>query len=254
MMAVDMPNDQSRGRSPLPERDEKHAYVRAMFDAIAPRYDLLNSLLSARLHHRWRRAAAAQAGLKPGDTALDVCTGTGDLAVEMARLVGPTGRVIGGDFSLPMLRRGRLKGARRAPAGVIRMALADAQALPFPVGAFDAAAVGFGIRNVVDMERALREMARVVRAGGRVVLLEFNQPRHRAFAALYRWYSFRVLPVLGGLISGRRSAYEYLPSSVAAFPSREAIAEMMGRAGLADVRVTDLTFGTVVVHRGVKQP
>jgi demethylmenaquinone methyltransferase/2-methoxy-6-polyprenyl-1,4-benzoquinol methylase len=119
------------------------------------------------------------------------------------------------------------------------MALADAQALPFPAGAFDAAAVGFGIRNVVDMERALREMARVVRPGGRVVLLEFNQPRHRTFAALYRWYSFRVLPLLGGLISGRRSAYEYLPSSVAAFPSREAITEMMGLAGLADVRVTD---------------
>ncbi len=236
----------------LPAPGEKHQYVRAMFDAIAPRYDLLNSLLSVRLHHHWRRVAAREAALKPGGAALDVCTGTGDLALELAKRVGPTGRVVGGDFSLPMLRLGERK-ARARSGGVVRMTLADAQRLPHPDSCFDAVTVGFGIRNVADAERGIREMARVVRPGGRVVILEFNQPRNAVFAALYRGYSFTVLPLLGGLISGRRSAYEYLPSSVRAFHSREELSRMMRRAGLGDVRVTDLTFGTVVVHVGVKK-
>ncbi len=239
------------GPTALPELSDKHGYVRAMFDAIAPRYDLLNSLLSARLHHGWRRAAARQAGLSSGQTALDVCTGTADLALELARAVGPTGRIIGGDFSAGMLRLGHAKIACRRARNV-RLLLADAQKLPCADNTFDAATVAFGIRNVADIARGIGEMARVVRPGGRVVILEFNQPKNRAFAALYGWYSFSVLPFLGGLLSGRRSAYEYLPSSVAAFHSREAIAEMMCAAGLTDVRVTDLTFGTVVIHCGTK--
>lgn len=237
----------------LPAPDEKRAFVRALFDGVAPRYDLLNSLLSLRLHHRWRRAAAGQAALAPGGVALDVCTGTGDLALELARRVGPGGRVIGGDFSLPMLRLGRQKIRRRGAAGFVSMALADALRLPFGDNAFDAATVGFGIRNVADVEAGIREMARVVRPGGRVVLLEFSQPKNPIFARLYRWYSFRVMPWLGGLISGRRWAYEYLPSSVAAFHTREQLTEMMRRAGLGDVRVLDLNFGTVVIHCGVKR-
>jgi ubiquinone/menaquinone biosynthesis methyltransferases len=237
----------------LPPPDEKHSYVRDMFDAIAPRYDLLNSLLSARMHHHWRRVAADQAALKPGDSALDVCTGTGDLAFELARRVGGKGRVVGTDFSRPMLQIGDRKKAQRGLTGV-SMALADTQALPFPADSFDAVTVGFGIRNVADIQKGIAEMARVARPGGRVVILEFNQPTNPVFAALYRWYSFTVLPFLGGLVSGRRSAYEYLPSSVAAFHSREAIAEMMRHAGLTDVRVTDLVFGTVAIHRGVKAP
>lgn len=239
--------------SSLPAPEEKHDYVRGMFDAIAPRYDLLNSVLSLRLHHGWRRVAAAQANLPVGGVALDVCTGTGDLAFELARRVGKTGHVVATDFSFPMLRLGAVKGQRRtATRNVVRMALADTQALPFADNTFDASTVGFGIRNVADIQQGIREMARVVRQGGRVVLLEFNQPGSPVFAALYRAYSFRILPLLGGMISGRRSAYEYLPSSVAAFHSREAISAMMNRAGLSDIRVTDLMFGTVVVHCGVK--
>lgn len=241
---------ESRSRT-LPNEQERHDYVRALFDAIAPRYDLLNSLLSLRLHHAWRRTAARAARLEPGDTALDLCTGTGDFAAQLARYVGPTGRVVGGDFSLPMLRLGARK--TRHSSGVVQMTLADAQRLPYPENRFDAVTIGFGIRNVADREQGIREMARVVRPGGRVVILEFNQPQNRLFAALYRGYSFTILPWLGGLISGRRSAYEYLPSSVAAFPSREALAEMMRRAGLDDIRVTDLTFGAVAIHVGVKR-
>ena len=251
-MAVKTPEKPgSAAAAALPAPGEKHRYVRAMFDAIAPRYDLLNSLLSARLHHGWRRVAAAQAALRPGDTALDVCTGTGDLAIQLARRVGREGRVIGGDFSLPMLRLGERKARRCAPA-VVRMTLADAQALPYPSDVFDAVTVAFGIRNVADIERGLGEMARVARPGGRVVILEFNQPRNRALRALWRWLSFRFIPLVGGLVSGRRHAYEYLPSSVDVFQTREELTSLMERAGLGDVRVTDLMFGTVVVHRGVK--
>jgi demethylmenaquinone methyltransferase/2-methoxy-6-polyprenyl-1,4-benzoquinol methylase len=241
--------------SPLPAPEQKHDYVRTMFDEIAPRYDLLNSVLSARLHHGWRRAAVRQAALAPGNLALDVCTGTGDLALEIARRVGASGAVVGADFSLPMLRLGAQKSAQRTTrsgAHSVRWALADTQALPFPANTFDAVTVGFGIRNVADIRQGIAEMARVVRPGGRVVILEFSQPRNALFAALYAWYSFRLLPLLGGMISGRRSAYEYLPSSVAAFHSREALADMLHAAGLDDVHYTDLTFGTVVIHRGTK--
>jgi len=242
-------------RSSLPAPDEKHDYVRSMFDAIAPRYDLLNSLLSARLHHGWRRKAASLAAVSPGDCALDVCTGTGDFAFELARRVGASGRVEATDFSVPMLELGKAKQAKKPhpKAAPVTFAPADTQALPFPSDTFDAVTVGFGIRNVADVERGIREMARVARPGGRVIILEFSQPTQPAFAALYRWYSFRVLPLLGGLISGRRAAYEYLPSSVEAFHSREALKAMMERAGLTDVSVTDLTFGTVAIHRGVKR-
>jgi demethylmenaquinone methyltransferase/2-methoxy-6-polyprenyl-1,4-benzoquinol methylase len=265
-MAVEMPGrsgaaekdadaaaEHAAGGSVLPAPERKHEYVRTMFDAIAPRYDLLNCVLSGPLHHGWRRAAADQARLSPGGVALDVCTGTGDLALELARRVGPSGAVIGADFSLGMLRLGSVKAEKRPEArNTVKMALADTQALPFPANSFDAVTVGFGIRNVADIRRGITEMARVTRPGGRVVILEFNQPTNRAFAALFRWYSFHLMPFLGGLISGRRSAYEYLPTSVAAFYSRAELADMMQAAGLSDVTITDQTFGTVAIHAGTK--
>jgi demethylmenaquinone methyltransferase/2-methoxy-6-polyprenyl-1,4-benzoquinol methylase len=235
----------------LPAPEQKHDYVRAMFDAIAPRYDLLNSVLSARLHHGWRRAAVRAARLSAGDVALDVCTGTGDLAFELARRVGDQGEVVAADFSEPMLVLGAAKAVRRSPAS-IRWALADTQSLPFPDHAFDAVTVGFGIRNVADIDAGIAEMARVARPGGRVVILEFTQPRNAVFAALYALYTFRLLPILGGLISGRQEAYEYLPSSVAAFLTREALADRMRAAGLTDVGFSDLMLGTVAIHSGVK--
>jgi demethylmenaquinone methyltransferase/2-methoxy-6-polyprenyl-1,4-benzoquinol methylase len=242
-----MTGDSSTLRTALPAPAEKPTYVQAMFDAIAPRYDLLNSLLSLRLHHRWRRVAARQATLKPGDHALDVCTGTGDLARELARAVGRQGQVIGTDFAANMLRLGQRKFGQS-----VRFVLADTQALPFPSDSFDAVTVAFGIRNVADLETGIREMARVARPGGRVLILEFNQPTNPLVAALYRFYSFRIMPRLGGLISGRRSAYTYLPASVAAFASRETISQLMERTDLADITVTELNLGTVVLHRGVK--
>ncbi len=242
-------NKQHSGMLPAPE--EKHHYVQTMFDAIAPQYDFLNSLLSVRMHHVWRRRATDLAGLKPGDTALDVCTGTADFAFELARRVGRQGKVIGTDFSASMLGLGEKKRVRRGLSQV-QLTLADTQTLPFPTNTFDAVTVGFGIRNVSDTQQGISEMVRVARPGGRVVLLEFNQPTNPFFAAVYRWYSFTILPVLGGLVSGRRAAYEYLPSSVAAFHSRDAIAMMMQQAGLVDIEIINLMFGAVVIHRGVK--
>ena len=227
---------------------EKAAYVRAMFDAIAPRYDLLNAVLSAGIHRGWRRFATRCAALGPGDAVLDVCTGTGDWAAELKRAVGSRGRVVGLDFSLPMLRHGD---GRFRKAGVAR-AQGDAARLPLEADTFDAATVAFGIRNVAEIERAFAEMARVVRPGGRVVCLEFAEPHPGPIKSLYEWYSRWVMPAVGGAISGRREAYAYLPASVARFAGRTRLAAIMQGAGLADVRWVDLTFGMVCVHVGVK--
>lgn len=240
-----------RPSAALPAPECKQDFVRALFDVIAPRYDLLNGLLSLRLHRHWRRVAADQAALHPGDRALDVCTGTADFALELARRVGRSGQIVGTDFSLPMLRLGADK-ARRHAGGDVRLALADTQQLPFSDGVFDAVTVAFGIRNVADPARSIAEMARVTRPGGRVVLLEFNRPTNPAIAAAFRLYSFGVMPRLGGLLAGQRAAYTYLPASVQAFASREDLTAMMRRAGLTQVHVIDLHLGIVVVHCGLK--
>ncbi len=227
---------------------EKARYVRAMFDSIAPRYDLLNSVLSFAIHSRWRVYASRCAALKEGDAALDVCCGTGDFARELRRRAGRSGRVVGIDFSLPMLRAGRAK----AETEKVATAQADALRLPFPENVFNAATVGFGLRNVADPASALCEMARVVKPSGRVVVMEFAEPKGRFMQALYRVYSLRVMPVIGGLISGRREAYSYLPESVARWKSRQELCDLMRKAGLSEVRTRDLTFGIVCVHTGTK--
>lgn len=238
-----------RATESLPTPEAKHGYVEAMFDAIAPRYDLLNSVLSLKLHGRWRHAAARQAELKPGDTVLDVCTGTGDFACELSRWVGPNGSVVGTDFSREMLKFGEPK---RQKFPTVTLQWADTQALPFPDSQFDAVTVAFGIRNVADTRKGLAEMTRVTKPGGRVVILEFNRPRNPLVAWGYGLYQ-RLMPAIGGLISGRKSAYAYLPASIDAFYSREALSELMESVGLEQIRVTDLNFGTVVIHRGIKR-
>lgn len=236
------------GSQALPAPDEKHGYVRAMFDAIAPRYDLLNGLLSFNLHHRWRRLATDRASLKPGDSALDVCTGTGDFALELARRVGPSGHVVGTDYSEGMLALGQKK-IQSVPQ--LSLQWADTQALPFPEASFDAVTVGFGIRNVAEIQKGLSEMARVLRPGGRMVILEFTQPQNPLIAFGYGIYG-KIMPLIGGLVSGKSSAYAYLPQSVAAFHTREGLAALLRQAGLTEISVTDLNLGTVAIHRAVK--
>ena len=224
------------------------AEVRRMFASIARRYDAANQVLSLGVHRGWRRAAVRLSGAVPGDRVLDCATGTGDLALAFKRAVGPTGEVVGTDFCAEMLETAPAK-ARRAGLQV-RFEVADALALPFADGSFDVASIGFGIRNVDDPVRCLREMARVVRSRGRVVVLEFGQPRG-AFGALFRVYSKQIMPRVGGLLTGNRAAYEYLPRTAAAFPAGERFLGLMDEAGaFAQRSATPLLAGTACVYVG----
>jgi len=220
-----------------------------MFDRVAARYDLLNTLMSAGLHHRWRERAADRAELNPGDSVLDVCCGTGDLALELAGRVGTGGRVVGCDFSEPMLDLAREKTARRGVEGV-RFEWADALNLPYDVGRFDAATVGFGVRNFADIDRGLGEMTRVLRPGGRLVVLEFTEPRRPPFSTFYALWFDRIAPLLGRL-SDDPEAYSYLAESVHSFPGPHGLAQKMDAAGLGRIRYTILAGGIVTIHSGV---
>jgi demethylmenaquinone methyltransferase / 2-methoxy-6-polyprenyl-1,4-benzoquinol methylase len=216
--------------------------VRAMFDRIAGLYDVMNSVMTAGLHHRWRERAADLAALAPGDRAVDVATGTGDLALELARRVGPGGQVVASDFSEGMLER-----ARRKAAGVpnVRFEQANALALPYADGEFAAATVGFGARNLSDLDQGLREMARVVRPGGRVVVLEITTPTKPPLSTFFHLWFDRVVPLIG-----RDEAYTYLPNSVKRFPGPEALAARMHAAGLRDIRWILTAGGIIALHVG----
>ncbi|MFN8160416.1 MAG: bifunctional demethylmenaquinone methyltransferase/2-methoxy-6-polyprenyl-1,4-benzoquinol methylase UbiE [Solirubrobacterales bacterium] len=225
--------------------------VNRMFDRIAGRYDAMNSVMTAGMHHRWRQRAADRAALGPGDSALDVCCGTGDLAIELARRVSPGGRVIGCDFSEPMLDRAREKGAERGDAG-LRFEWADALELPYDTGRFDAVTVGFGVRNLADLDRGLREMARVLRPGGRLVILEITNPARPPLSTFYSLWFDRIVPLLGTL-AGDRDAYSYLPESVRSFPAPRELAARMDRAGVTDIRCTVLAGGIIAIHSGARR-
>jgi demethylmenaquinone methyltransferase / 2-methoxy-6-polyprenyl-1,4-benzoquinol methylase len=217
--------------------------VRAMFDRIAGLYDVMNSVMTAGLHHEWRRRAADLAALSPGDRALDVATGTGDLAVELSRRVGNEGEVVAIDFSEEMLARAREK----APA--IRFEWGNALELGFDDGTFDAATVGFGARNFADLERGISEMARVVRPGGRVVILEITTPTRGALAAFFKLWFDRIVPALGRVM-GDSDAYTYLPNSVKRFPAPHDLAAIMDRCGLEQIRYRLTAGGIIAIHYG----
>jgi demethylmenaquinone methyltransferase / 2-methoxy-6-polyprenyl-1,4-benzoquinol methylase len=217
--------------------------VQAMFDRIASVYDLMNSVMTAGLHHRWRSRAADLARVGEGDRVLDVACGTGDLAIELARRVGPTGEVIGSDFSEKMLELARAK----APG--LRFEQANALDLPYKDDSFDAATVGFGARNFSDLPQGLREMARVVRPGGRVVILEITTPERPPLSWFFRLWFDRLVPLLGRF-AGDSDAYEYLPSSVRRFPNARALGAAMAAVGLVDVRWVVTAGGIIAIHAG----
>jgi demethylmenaquinone methyltransferase/2-methoxy-6-polyprenyl-1,4-benzoquinol methylase len=236
-----------------PSRDSAQfaGQVNRMFDRIAARYDLLNSVMSAGLHHRWRERAANRARLEAGRSALDVCCGTGDLTLELADRVAPDGSVVGCDFSEPMLDLAREKAAARGADGV-RFEWADALQLPYDSGRFDAVTVGFGVRNFSDPDRGLIEMARVLRPGGRLVVLEFTEPRRPPFSTFYSIWFDRIVPVLGRLTNDP-AAYAYLAESVHNFPDPPGLAAKMDAAGLTGIRYTILAGGIVAIHSGVRR-
>jgi len=221
-----------------------------MFDRIAGVYDLLNKAMTVGMDARWRERAADRAELEPGDSALDVCCGTGDLAVELRRRVGATGRVVGCDFSEPMLELARDK-SDRLELSDIEFEWADALELPFRDGSFDAVTVGFGVRNLVDVEGGVAELARVLRPGGRLVILEITQPRRAPLSYFYALWFDRLVPQLGKL-AGDSAAYSYLPESVRTFPPPEQLAAMMDRAGLKEIRWTLLAGGIIAIHSGAR--
>jgi len=217
--------------------------VREMFDRISPAYDRMNRVMSAGMDGAWRSRAVRCAGLAPGGSAIDVCCGTGDMAIELLDAVSTRGRVVGLDFSERMIE------AARAKSSQVEWVCGDALALPFADGEFDAATVGFGVRNLPDIERGFREMARVVRGGGRVVCLELTEPP-RLVAPFARLWTDRAVPLLGRLIARETDAYRYLPASVHRFPPADELAEIMRAAGLERVAYKRLSGGAVALHAG----
>jgi demethylmenaquinone methyltransferase/2-methoxy-6-polyprenyl-1,4-benzoquinol methylase len=228
--------------------DAKRSYVRRMFTAIAPRYDFLNHLLSFNVDRHWRRAAVRRLGWerRPDGVYLDLCAGTLDLAAALARRPHFSGTVVGADFVVPMLERGKGKAPRTRPVA------ADALALPFADRRFDGAMVAFGVRNLADLDAGLGEARRVLRPGARFVVLEFTTPRFALLRAAYLLYVRRVLPAIGRVVSKHRDAYSYLPESVLGFPDPDAFARRLGAAGFGDIGYELLTGGICAVHHGTR--
>jgi demethylmenaquinone methyltransferase/2-methoxy-6-polyprenyl-1,4-benzoquinol methylase len=248
------------GAAERPARDsaEFEAQVRSMFDRIAGVYDVMNRVMTAGLDQRWRERAVDRAAIGPGDTALDVCCGTGDLAFELARRIGPTGRVVGSDFSERMLELAREKELERrslngaAAAAPIEFEWGDAMELPYSDASFDAVTVGFGVRNLADIEAGVGELARVLRPGGRLVILEITQPQKPPLSTFFSLWFDRIVPLLGR-VAGDPDAYSYLPDSVRSFPPPPELAAIMDRSGFAQVRWLILAGGIIAIHSGVKR-
>jgi len=236
------------GYQQVPE-DEKVRRVGDVFRSVASNYDLMNDLMSMGMHRYWKRFTIEMSGVRAGQSVLDVASGSGDLAAAFAKRVGSAGRVVMTDINEAMLRVGRDKLIDR---GLFPpLALCDAEKLPFPDGTFDAVSVAFGLRNMTHKDRALAEMARVLRPGGRVLVLEFSKP-WKPLGPAYDAYSFSVLPVLGKYVARDEAAYRYLAESIRMHPDQETLKSMMGEAGLDRVEYFNLSAGVVALHRGYK--
>jgi demethylmenaquinone methyltransferase/2-methoxy-6-polyprenyl-1,4-benzoquinol methylase len=231
---------------------EKASHVRAVFDSVADKYDLMNDLMSAGVHRLWKRYALSQTGLRPGQQALDVAGGTGDLAAGMARQVGESGLVVLSDINAAMLAVGRDRLLDRGLMRNVRFSLADAECLPFADASFDCVTIAFGLRNVTDKAAALASMRRVLRPGGRLLVLEFSRPVVPGLKPVYDVYSFSVLPWLGRRIAGDPDSYRYLAESIRRFPDQETLCGMMHSAGLEDCRYHNLSGGIVALHKGFR--
>jgi demethylmenaquinone methyltransferase/2-methoxy-6-polyprenyl-1,4-benzoquinol methylase len=231
---------------------EKVRLVGSVFDSVALRYDLMNDLMSGGIHRLWKRVAIELSGVRPGQRVLDVAGGTGDLSARFAREVGPTGQVVLSDINAAMLGRGRDRLVDEGLCGNVDFALADAEALPFADQSFDCITIAFGLRNVTRKERALASMLRVLRPGGRLLVLEFSKPTSEFLGRLYDAYSFGIIPKLGKLVTGDEDSYRYLAESIRMHPDQESLRDMMEDAGFERCDFHNLTGGIVAVHRGFK--
>ncbi len=231
---------------------EKATRVRAVFDSVVDRYDLMNDLMSLGIHRLWKRQAVELAGVRRGQRVLDLAAGTGDLSERFAGIVGSGGEVVVSDINAAMLNRGRERLTNAGLVGNLQYALANAETLPFAADHFDCVTIAFGLRNVTDKQRAINEMFRVLRPGGRALILEFSQPTTMPLRRLYDLYSFAVLPTLGKLIVRDADSYRYLAESIRMHPDQETLRAMMEEAGFEHCDFYNLTGGIVAVHRGYK--
>ncbi|MGD8810331.1 MAG: bifunctional demethylmenaquinone methyltransferase/2-methoxy-6-polyprenyl-1,4-benzoquinol methylase UbiE [Gammaproteobacteria bacterium] len=231
---------------------EKKQRVGDVFDSVAPRYDVMNDVMSLGLHRIWKHFTIARTGLRSGDYALDVAAGSGDLSIPMARRVGSAGRLVVSDINANMLAVGRDRLLDAGVAGNVEYAIADAESLPMRDRSFDCVTIGFGLRNVTDKQRALREFFRVLRPGGRLVVLEFSQLQVRALEPVYDAYSFQVLPRLGRVLAGDADSYRYLAESIRRHPDQESLLRMFEEAGFERCDYFNLTLGMVAVHVGFR--
>lgn len=230
----------------------KAGLVGEVFSAVASRYDLMNDLMSLGAHRLWKRFAVLRSGVRRGHRVLDVAAGSGDLAALFADLVGPAGRVVVTDINPDMLARGKARLLDRGLLGNVEFALADAECLEFEADSFDCVSIAFGLRNVTRMERALAAMRRVLKPGGRALVLEFSKPVSPALARLYELYSFNVIPWLGETVANDRASYQYLVESIRRHPEQAALSAMLRAAGFDEVKVHNLSGGIVALHVGFK--
>lgn len=231
---------------------EKASKVRAVFDSVADKYDIMNDLMSGGAHRLWKHFTLSQTGLRPGQQALDVAGGTGDLSIGMAKQVGPTGRVIHTDINAAMLSNGRDRLLDKGLMNNVSWSLANAESLPFTDNSFDCITIGFGLRNVTDKARALRSMFRVLKPGGQLLILEFSHPTTPGLKPVYDWYSFNVLPKLGKAVANDAASYRYLAESIRKFPDQEALLSMLREAGFEQASYHNMSGGIVALHRGYK--
>jgi demethylmenaquinone methyltransferase/2-methoxy-6-polyprenyl-1,4-benzoquinol methylase len=232
--------------------NEKASRVRAVFDSVASRYDLMNDLMSLGIHRLWKRRAIELAGVRRGQRVLDLAAGTGDLAEQFSKIVGPSGSVVMSDINEAMLRQGRERLVDAGVVGNLDYSLANAEQLPFADDSFDCVTIGFGLRNVTHKQYALEEMFRVLRPAGRALILEFSHPTTKPLAKAYDLYSFSVLPNLGRLVAGDAESYRYLAESIRMHPDQETLRAMMEQAGFERCAFFNLSGGIVAIHRGYK--
>jgi demethylmenaquinone methyltransferase/2-methoxy-6-polyprenyl-1,4-benzoquinol methylase len=231
---------------------EKAGMVRGVFDSVASNYDIMNDLMSAGVHRIWKRFTIELSGVRRGNRVLDIAGGTGDLAAKFAPMVGDEGEVVLADINASMLRVGRDRLLDKGVRGNLHYVQADAQYLPFPDDHFDCITIAFGLRNVTDKDLALRSMLRILKPGGRLLVLEFSKPRNPLLSKAYDAYSFGVLPFMGKLVAGDAESYQYLAESIRMHPDQETLKQMMEDAGFARCDFHDMTGGVVAVHRGFK--